>query len=112
MIGTIVSWFSALFAWIARFFQWFTGLFLDFMEFIADLPVLILNGILDGVVYVLAAIPVPGFLAQGSLQAVFNGLPSSVLYFVHFFGVDAGLVVIGAGVVFRLTRKALTLGQW
>ncbi|WP_218568957.1 DUF2523 family protein [Pseudomonas sp. 2FE] len=112
MIATIANWFSALFAWIARIFQWFTGMFKDFMEFVTDLPVVILNGILDGAIYVLSMIPVPGFMAGGGLQSLFNGLPADVLYFVNFFGIHIGLGIIGAGVVFRLTRKGLTLGQW
>jgi hypothetical protein len=112
MIATVVSWFSSLFAWLGSFFKWFVGIFADFMEFITDLPVLILNGILDGVIYVLSAIPVPSFMAGGGLNALFHSLPNDVLYFVSFFGIGPGLAVIGAGVVFRLTRKALTLGQW
>lgn len=112
MIGTIVSWFTSLFSWLARIFQWFKGMFVDFLEFLADLPVLILEGILDGVVYVLSGIPVPDFMQAGAIQGLFNNLSSDVLYFIDFFGIDLGLVVIGGGVLFRLTRKALTLGQW
>lgn len=112
MIATIVSWFSALFAWLGRFFQWFLGMFKDLLEFFKDLPVNILNGFLDGVIYVLGLIPVPEFMAGGGLQTLFNSLPGDVLYFVNFFGLHAGLGIIGAGVVFRLTRKGLTLGQW
>jgi len=112
MIQTIVNWFTALFAWIARFFEWFKGLFLDFMEFIIDIPVKILSGILDGVIYVLSAIPVPGFIDGGGLQAIFDSFHPDVLYFVNFFGIDIGLGIFGAAVIFRLTRKALTLGQW
>lgn len=112
MIQTIVNWFTALFAWIARFFQWFTGLFKDFMEFILDIPLVILHGFLDGVIYVLALIPVPAFMAGGGLQSLFSALGPDVLYFVNFFGIQYGLTVLGAGVLFRLTRKGLTLGQW
>lgn len=112
MIATIVSWFKALFAWIARIFEWFKGVFLDFMEFFLDLPVVILEGFLDGVIYILVLIPVPGFLEGTTLQFLFNSLGPDILYFVDFFGLHYGLAVIGTGVAFRLTRKALTLGQW
>lgn len=113
MIKTIVSWFTALFNWIARIFEWFTGMFKDMMEFFGDLPVLIFKGILEGVIYLLSAIPVPAFLQGGSLlQGVFGALSPDVQYLVGFFGIPAALGIFGAGVVFRLTRKAFTLGQW
>lgn len=112
MIATIVSWFSALFKWIARLFEWFKGLFLDLMEFVTDIPLAILRGFLEGVLYLLESIPVPTFLAGASLQPLFNALHPDILYFVDFFGIDIALGIFGAGVLFRLTRKALTLGQW
>lgn len=112
MIATIVSWFKALFSWIGRIFEWLAGIFKDFMEFFIDLPSVILGGILDGVIYVLSAIPVPDFIQSASLQQLFNGLGPDVLYLIDFFGIQYGLAIIGAGVAFRLTRKALTLGQW
>jgi hypothetical protein len=113
MIETIVSWFTALFRWIGRIFEWFLGMFKDLIEVISDIPVLILKGFLDGVIYLLSAIPVPAFLEGGGLlQGVFGALSSDVQYLVSFFGIPAALAIFGAGVVFRLTRKALTLGQW
>jgi hypothetical protein len=112
MIATIVSWFTALFKWIGRLFEWFKGIFVDLMEFITDLPLVILRGFLDGVLFLLESIPVPSFIHSASLQALFNGLHPDVQYFVSFFGIHIALGIIGAGVLFRLTRKAFTLGQW
>lgn len=115
MIQTIVSWISAILRFFGRIFEWFLGMLKDIMEFFADLPVLIFEGILDGVIYLLSAIPVPEFMAsgsQGALQVAFNALHPDVQYLVNFFGIHLGLAVIGAGVLFRLTRKAATLGQW
>lgn len=112
MLATIKIWFTALFAWIARLFEWFKGLFSDFMEFISDLPTLIFGGILDGVIYALSLIPVPSFLEQGMMQRLFDAMGPDVLYFVDLFGIDNGLGMIGLAIVFNLTRKALTLGQW
>lgn len=112
IIQTIASWINALLAWFARVFEWLLGLGKDFLEFFADLPILILSGFLDGAIYLLTLIPVPDFLAGASLQAAFNGLSGDVLYLVNFFGIPPALGAMGAGVVFRLTRKALTLGQW
>ncbi len=112
IIQTVASWFGALLAWFGRIFEWLGGIFVDFMEFIADLPVLILSGILDGVIYMLTMIPVPGFIEGASLQGAFNGLSGDVLYLVGFFGIPGALSIVGSGVLFRLTRKAFTLGQW
>lgn len=113
MIATIVSWFTGLLSAIAKFFEWFGGMLADVFEFFLDLPLVILKGILDGVLYLLESIPVPSFLdGGGALQSVFSALPNDVQYFVGFFGIQYALAIIGAGVIFRLTRKALTLGQW
>lgn len=112
MAATIANWFAALFAWVGRFFEWFTGLFKDFMEFITDIPVLVFKGIMDGAIYLLGLIPAPDFLAQHTLGSLFSALPSSLLYFVSFIGLPEALAAFGAGVIFRLTRKAMTLGQW
>ena len=115
MIQTIVSWISAVLRFFSRIFEWFLGMLKDIMEFITDIPVLVFEGILDGAIYILSAIPVPGFLgssSEGALQLAFNGLHPDVQYLVNFFGIHYGLSVIGSAVVFRLTRKAATLGQW
>lgn len=112
IISTIASWFGAVISFFKRVFEWFSGIFVDFMEFVSDIPVKVLGGILDGVIYVLSAIPVPSFVTDYGLQSLFNVLPSSVLYFVQFFGIPQALGVMGLGVAFRLTRKAFTLGQW
>jgi len=112
IISTIASWLGAIVAWVARLFEWFAGLFKDFMAFITDLPLKILQGFLDGVLYLLAKIPVPDFLTQYSMQTLFSHLPETVTYFVTLFGIPQALAILGLGVAFRLTRKALTLGQW
>lgn len=112
MIQTIVSWFTALFRWIGRIFEWFLGMLKDILEFFTDLPLIVLRGVLDGAIYLLGLIPVPSFISGGLLQTAFNGLNNDVQYLVAFFGIPAALSIIGVGVVFRLTRKALTLGQW
>ena len=112
IVSTIASWLGAVIAWFARIFEWFAGLFKDFMSFVTDLPLKVLEGFLNGVLYLLAKIPVPDFLTQYSLQTLFSHLPGSVTYFVSLFGIPQALGILGLGVAFRLTRKALTLGQW
>ncbi|MEF9673355.1 hypothetical protein QNM99_18770 [Pseudomonas sp. PCH446] len=94
IISTIASWLSAIIAWVARLFEWFAGLFKDFMAFITDLPLKILEGFLDGVLYLLAKIPVPDFLTQYSLQTLFSQLPDTVSYFVTLFGIPQALGIL------------------
>lgn len=112
IISTIASWLGAVLNWFASIFEWFTGLFFDLMEFIADLPIKIFGGILDGAIYLLGLIPAPEFMTTYSLQTLFSQLPQGVTYFVGLFGIPQAIAILGLGVVFRLTRKALTLGQW
>jgi len=112
IIQTLASWFGALLAWFARIFEWLLGILKDVFEFITDIPLVILGGFLDGAIYLLGLIPVPSFLAGGLLQTAIGGLSSDVQYLVSFFGIPEAFAIIGAGVIFRLTRKALTLGQW
>jgi hypothetical protein len=112
IVSTISSWIKALIAFVTRIFEWLGGIFKDFMEFLIDLPLKVFQGVLDGAIYLLGLIPVPDFFTQYSLQSLFNALPDSVLWFVQFFGIPQALAIFGLGVAFRLTRKALTLGQW
>lgn len=112
IIDTVVSWFTALLSFFTRVFEWIGGVFVDFMEFILDIPLTVLKGMLDGILYLLEMIPVPDFMTDYSLQTVFGLLPDSVLYFVQFFGIPQALALIGSGVAFNLLRKVVTLGQW
>lgn len=112
MIQTLVSWFSALFSWIGRFFEWWGGMLKDMFEFITDIPFFMLKGVLEGAIYLISAIPAPEFLTDYRLQNLFDLMPDGVTYFVAYFGIPEGLAILGLGVTFRLTRKALTLGQW
>lgn len=112
LITTVFSWFTALLKFSGKNLTWLYGLFKDFKLLMFALPLLIFEGITGGITYIINAIPVPSFLASGGLRSVFSALPDSVTYFVWFFGIPEALLIVSAGVVFRLTRKALTLGQW
>ena len=106
---------AELIAWLVAQWKKFTefckGIWDDFGEWATDIPVLTLEKILDAVADLFNAIPVPAFMSQG-LNGLFLGLGSDVLYFLSQAGITQGLAVIGLGVLFNLTRKLLTLGQW
>lgn len=89
----------------------FIALFTAITDWIKDLFVWLLDGILSAIAALFEAIPVPSFM-QGGLGALFSALPQPLIYLLVETGMVAGLGVIGAGVLFNLTRKAITLGQW
>lgn len=87
------------------------AVFGSLISFLKDFVVWVVDLVLSGIVSLLEAVPVPSFLSQG-LQPLFSALPPPLLYLMDATGLIAGLAIIGAGVVFLLTRKLLTLGQW
>lgn len=56
IIETVVSWFKAVLSFFGRVFEWLAGIFKDFMEFVLDIPLIVLNGIFDGVIYLLLSL--------------------------------------------------------
>ncbi len=91
----------------AAFLSLLTGL----LDFLKDIVVWVLDGILSALVALIELIPVPGFMS-GGLTGLFSALPQSLVYLLVETGLVAGLAVVGAGVAFNLTRKIVTLGQW
>ena len=81
------------------------------LQLIADVFWWIVETTLGLFASIIEAIPVPSFLTNG-LDGLFSGLDPAVLYFVGLFRIPEGLTMLGVAVVFRLTRKLLTLGQW
>lgn len=99
---------DAALAWFAE--SYMAG-FNAITGWLKDFVVWVLDALLSGVAVLLEAIPVPSFMA-GGLGGLFSALPQSLVYLLVETGMVAGLAVIGAGVLFNLTRKLLTLGQW
>lgn len=100
-IDAALAWLAAS---IGAVFSAITGWLKDFVVWVLD-------ALLSGIASLLEAIPVPSFMA-GGLGGLFSALPQSLVYLLVETGMVAGLAVIGAGVLFNLTRKLLTLGQW
>lgn len=90
---------------------WISGIWTDFSNFMSDLPVNLLESVLNAVSSIFTSIPMPSFLTVG-MGSMFNSLPSSVLYFLTESGFFQCLLIFGSGVAFRMLRKLLTLGQW
>lgn len=93
------------------FIAWLKALWGDFVEFLSDLPLMILDGFLSALATIITAIPVPDFVDEG-LGSLLADLPQSILYFLDKSGFPEAIALVGAGVAFRLLRKAVTLFQW
>jgi len=91
--------------------DWLQSLWDAFVSFLNDLGILILDAFLSSIAGLINLLPVPDFLGTG-LQSFISGIDPSVLYFLSRSGFDAAIALIGTAVLFRLTRKLLTLGQW
>lgn len=73
--------------------------------------IFLVDGVLSALGNLIAAIPVPDWMAQG-LQSLFSALDGGTMWIVSSAGLPQCLAIIGAGFVFRLLRKAATLFQW
>lgn len=80
-------------------------------DMLFDLFVQIFKLILNLILFVVNMLSLPVKLG-GGLNALFTGMDSSIMWLLGACGLGAGLGLIGAGFVFRLTRKVLTLFQW
>ncbi|MYM53139.1 hypothetical protein [Pseudomonas aeruginosa] len=92
--------------------EFWKGIWDDFVEFMSDLPIKVLKGFLDGVLEVLKAVQSPEFLAQYKLSDVMGGASSDIGYFLYNSQIGTALAIIAAAVIFRIVRKAVTLGRW
>lgn len=100
-IDNLIAWLSAA----------ITSAFNSVVHWAQDFAVWVLGGILSAVASLLSSIPVPSFMSNG-LTGLFTALPQPLVYLLDQTGMIAGLAIVGSGVLFNLTRKLLTLGQW
>ena len=91
---------------------WIKDVWKAVVDFFGDLLLFFLQMVLDVVLWVLEAIPVPEFMQQFTLQSAFSGLDPTLLYVVDQLNIPEALAIVGAAFGFRLLRKALTLFQW
>jgi len=100
---------SDLIAWLLGLVK---ALFLAVWDFITDMVIAVLELFLNAVAALLTALPVPSFMSNGGMQGLFNNLPADVMYFAGRLHLGECFAILGAAVLFRLVRKALTLFQW
>lgn len=87
------------------------GLWDDGTEYLDDWPIRILKSFLDGVLKVLNGIVPPDFMATPISDQL-----GPVMEFIGFFlsqsGITEACAMLLSAVMFRLGRKAITLGRW
>lgn len=103
--------------WLANLSAWLVGLvtaiFTQLVTWVHDFAVWVFDAVLSVISAAVVAIPVPAFLASGvNVGTTLAGMPAFTLYVLAQLNIGACLSVISAGIVFRLVRKAVTLGQW
>lgn len=105
-----------LLGWLNAAIQWVFGIIkaglLALLDLLRDGVVWVFDQVLGAVASVISAIPVPAFMQSGGLGGLFGAIPPEVAWFVGQLGLPQAAAMIGAGVMFRLTRKLVTLGQW
>ncbi|WP_077529475.1 hypothetical protein [Vreelandella utahensis] len=103
-----MDWVSDVLDWIKELIK---AIFDAFWDLLSDIGLILLSAILDIFLLIISFLTLPSFFA-GGLSEFLGGIDPAVMYFLSKSGLGAGLELIGAGVMFRLTRKLLTLGQW
>ena len=92
--------------------EFWEGVWDDFTEYLDELPIKILKGVLDAVAGVLEGIVPPEFLNNYQLGDVLAPTMPYIGFFLAQAGVSQGLSLIAAAVLFRVMRKVLTFGWW
>lgn len=80
--------------------------------FFTDLILLALETGLDLLATAFESLPVPDFMSTYSIGGLLGNAGPTVGWFVSTFKISECMAVIGAGYVFRITRKIVTMGKW
>lgn len=100
---------------MSDFANWLLGLVKDVFaavwDFVADAFINMLELLLQGLLAVVSAIPVPSFMQSG-LSNSLGQISGDVWFFASHFRLSECLAILGAAVGFRLLRKFVTLFQW
>jgi len=95
-------------SWLTADF--YKGIWADFVEYLGDLPIKVLKGVLDAIATIFQGLPKPDFLTQHSLAATMGPVMSDIGFFLSSTGLSTALSLITAALLFRITRKILTFG--
>lgn len=91
--------------------EFWKGLWDDFVEFMGDLPIQILKKFLDGVLVVLNKITPPEFMST-PISDHLGPIMEYIGFFLSQAGITQAFAMLLSAFLFRLSRKAITLGRW
>mgnify|MGYP000552833685 CR=1 FL=1 len=98
---------------ISNFFvQLVKDIFNAILDFLKDVVIFFIDFFLKPIFELVAAIPIPSALDGITLGNLISNFPPSVLYVASQMQLDVAFGMLSAAVLFRLTRKLFTLGQW
>lgn len=103
--------------WLAKITAWLIGLvtavFTQLVTWAHDAVLWVFDGVLLALAALIAAVPVPSWLATGiDVTGMLSVMPPYTLYVISALNIPACIAIISSGVIFRLLRKVVTLGQW
>lgn len=102
--------------WLSDFTDWLIeqieAVWDAVVEFCHDMLIFAVEAVVEFALALVNMIPVPDFIQGMSMGAMLSGLPPGVLWFMGVLRFSECMAILGAGVAFRLIRKAITLGQW
>lgn len=96
----------SLFQSIELFFR---DLLRQFIDFIIELPLILLQFVYNLVLTILDLIPAPDFLTQVTLS---DYIHPDLGYFLTVSSVPEAVALLGAGIVFKIIRRLVTVGIW
>ncbi len=100
-----------MFDWVTDVINYIQCLWDTFIVWSGDQAVFLVRSFLEALAGVIGFIPVPSQLSSG-LSSLTASIDPSIIYFLVNTGVPQALGILGAGALFRLSRKLFTLGQW
>lgn len=100
-----------MFDWVQDVLDYIQCLWDTFIVWFGDAIRFLVRGFLEALASVISSISVPAAFQNG-LSGLLDQLDPSIIYFLVQTGIPAALGILGAGALFRLTRKLITLGRW
>lgn len=109
ILGAIRAFASKIWDAISAFFKWWQDAFDYLWELLTDFPAYVFSQLCESLVAFVNSLPVPSFVHDAA--AAFQGIPSSVLFFLDALAVGPGLSMILLAYVLRfLIRRIPVIG--
>lgn len=104
-----MGWLEKLTTWLK---EQLVAFFSAIGELFHDLGVWLFESVCDLTVWIVDNIGVPSFMTEYSFQGLFDAMGPTAGWILTTFRIGECFAILGVGMIFRLLRKLLTLGQW